>query len=435
MNYSDAVEYMELECRPGINYGLDRIIELLNRLDNPEKKIKLIHVAGTNGKGSVSRMLQSVLTSAGYQTGIFNSPFLSKPTEYLCIDGVDASEEEYASEADIIRNCVDGGEENAPMEDRPTEFELSFALAIDYFSRKSCDFAIIECGLGGLSDATNCIPSPELAIITNIGIDHISFLGDTLSSIAEQKSGIIKPGTAVVAYPSADEALDVIKEKCIATGCSLAIAGESVQDYEISLNGAYQLRNAAVVLKSVEVLRNRGFIIEEEAVRTGLRETIWPARFERLMDNPTVIIDGGHNMQCIDALCENLDRLKLHRVLFVIGVMGDKDYTAMFQRLKDYAGYVITTEPANSRRLDSSISAELWHTLGVPSEAAVRPSDAIIRAFSLYDEYNCGNADRDEPEPFDAIIITGSLYMMNDVRSTVLEIKAAKTQKPALSDI
>jgi len=420
MNYAEAVKYMEKDCGPGINYGLERIVELLARLGNPEKKIKLIHIAGTNGKGSVSRMLQSVLTNAGYKTAIFNSPFLAKPTEYLCIDGIDATEEEYAAEADIIRSFVDGSESLEPMSDRPTEFELSFAAAIDYFCRNECDLAIIECGLGGLSDATNCIPAPELAIITNIGIDHIKFLGDSLKSIAIQKSGIIKPGSSVVAYPSEREALDVIIDKCLETGCRLWIAGEITDDYKLGLAGEYQKRNAGLVLRAVEMLRLKGYEIDDRAISLGLEKVVWPARFEKLTEEPTVIIDGGHNMQCIDALCENLAKLQIKNALFVIGVMADKDYTAMFEKLKNFAGYVITTEPANSRRLDCKESCALWESLTVKAEAIVKPSEAVKRAFEVFGENNSSDTKEGSEKPYDAIIVTGSLYMMSEVRNTIL---------------
>lgn len=405
MTYSEAVNFMEKQCSPGSIYGLERITELLERLGNPERKMKLIHIAGTNGKGSVSRMLQSVLTAAGYRTGCFNSPFLASPREYLSIDGTDASEEQYAEAAEIIRQCVEG---SSPMQERPTEFELSFALAVDYFYRSACDIAIIECGLGGLTDATNCIPAPELAIITNIGLDHVKLLGNTLAEIAAQKSGIIKEGSAVVAYPSEKEALDVIINTCRKRKCELIIPDISGTEYELSLKGEFQKRNASVVLAAVKVLRKRGFEIDETAVRSGFANTIWPARFEIMSENPLIIIDGGHNSQCVDAFCENLDKMKIKNAIFIIGVMADKAYKEMFIKLKKYVGLAIITEPSNPRRLSCIEGAAVWKELGKETAAAAGPAEAVRLAFSQYKK-----AD------YSAIIATGSLYMMDEVRNAI----------------
>lgn len=405
MTYSEAVNFMEKQCSPGSIYGLERITVLLERLGNPERKMKLIHIAGTNGKGSVSRMLQSVLTAAGYRTGCFNSPFLASPREYLSIDGTDASEEQYAEAAEIIRQCVEG---SSPMQERPTEFELSFALAVDYFYRSACDIAIIECGLGGLTDATNCIPAPELAIITNIGLDHVKLLGNTLAEIAAQKSGIIKEGSAVVAYPSEKEALDVIINTCRKRKCELIIPDISGTEYELSLKGEFQKRNASVVLAAVKVLRKRGFEIDETAVRSGFANTVWPARFEIMSENPLIIIDGGHNSQCVDAFCENLDKMKIKNAIFIIGVMADKAYKEMFNKLSKYVGLAIITEPSNPRRLNCIEGAAAWKELGKETVTAAEPAEAVRVAFLQYNK-----AD------YSAIIATGSLYMMDEVRNAI----------------
>lgn len=416
MTYTDAVNYIERDCPPGSKYGLERVEELIGRLGHPEKELKLIHVAGTNGKGSVSRMLQSVLTAAGYKTGIFNSPFLAEPTEYLCIDGRDASREEYSEMTELIRAAV---ENDIPMEDRPTEFEMSFAMSIKYFALKKCDFAIIECGLGGLTDATNCIPSPELAIITNIGLDHTKLLGDTIGKIAEQKSGIIKPGCSVVAYPSDAEALEIIEAVSRKNGCPYYVAGslekaqQSLKADEVSglsLKGVFQKRNLAVVLKAVEVLRSRGTAIDASSVKIGLENVKWPARFEIISDDPLIILDGGHNEQCVAALCESLDSMNIHNAMFVIGVMADKNYTVMFEKLSRYARAVITTEPANPRRLSAAASSECWKKLSVSSIPVEAPSEAIKKAVELFKSDGC----------YDSIIVTGSLYMMGEIRSILL---------------
>lgn len=427
MTYSSAVKYIEKDCPPGSKYGLERVEELLGRLGNPEKKMKLIHVAGTNGKGSISRMLQSVLTAAGYRTGIFNSPFLSEPTEYLCVDGKDATKKEYSEIAQLIKSAVEGTQitRNNPMTDRPTEFELSFAMAVKYFEIRQCDYVILECGLGGLTDATNCIPSPVLSVLTNIGLDHTKLLGDTIEKITEQKCGIIKTGCSVVAYPSDKKAIDIIKRHCKEKNCPLYIAdfektdSHNLEIYgEPALSGEFQKRNLSVVLEAVGVLNETGAKISPDMVKKGIRNVVWPARFEVIIKEPLIILDGGHNEQCVEALCESLDKLKIKNSVFVIGVMADKDYPLMFERLKRYAGYVITTEPANPRRLSADISAKIWKLLGVASEAVPSPSEAVKKAVSISEQMR--KKDKSDGNEA-AVIVTGSLYMMGEVRKTLLK--------------
>ena len=488
MNYEEAFDYLYNCSTKGSVYGLERVKRLADEMNLPDKNCRLIHVAGTNGKGSVSRMIASILTSAGYRTGIFNSPFLSAPTEYMCVDGVDANREEFAEEVSKVRNACKKIKEKDPAFMMPTEFEMSFCATLSYFKTKKCEFAVIECGLGGLTDATNIIPAPELAIITNIGIDHTGLLGNTVQEIAAQKAGIIKHGCDVIAYPSCNEALNIIAKKCISEDCNFFVADNYISEYEeyIGLPGNFQKANAAVAVKAVEILNKRSAqnigntsetynsdtvknvtdentdkikLINSETAKTGKDENTdtfksnnsetaktgkdentdafkannsetvnpvkdeyryistndirhglasvrWPGRFEIIRKNPYIIIDGGHNNQCIEALTESLDSLNISKAVFVIGVMADKSYQDMFVKLSKYAEYVITTEPANPRRLDCCESLKYWNSLQVEGEAVIRPSEAVKRAVDY-------SADRKN------IVVAGSLYMMGEVRETL----------------
>ena len=473
MTYEESLDYINNSLTSGSVYGLSRIKETLKRLSNPEKNMKIIHIAGTNGKGSISRMIMSILKEAGYTVGIFNSPYLEKKNEYLCCNGVDATDDEYALIAGIVKNAVEGIT-------KPTEFEFSFAMAMEYFARKNCDFAIVECGLGGLTDATNIFEEKELSIIANIGLDHTKLLGDTIKEITKQKCGIIIKKDTVVAYPSGDEALKVITRVCKAKEAKLITPNYSewgkmafynpgfpdndpiLKDEKVWLNmpklmdsialkGTFQKKNAMVALASVMALKSKGYKISYRHILNGLRNVKWPGRFETLRENPLVIADGGHNVQCAKALCESLDAADIKKAIFVIGIMADKDYKEVFKLLYPYAAKVVATEPSNPRRLgaedictvfckiiselkldsksdsnfeskynfndiktDGNTSGQIskdtlvTHSLlDIDIYSEKKPAEAVKKALKL--DMDCyGNKM--------PIVITGSLYMMADIR-------------------
>ncbi len=476
MTYTEALNYINNSLTSGSVYGLSRIKELLYRLSNPEKDMRIIHVAGTNGKGSVSRMLMSILHQAGYNVGIFNSPYLESMNEYLCVNGVTATDDEYALIAGIVKNAVEGvfrdrgndierdGQAESDsdrtgtdrlydtgMVEKPTEFEFSFAMAMEYFSRKNCDFAIVECGLGGLTDATNVFEEKELSIITNIGKDHIKLLGDNIRDIAKQKAGIINKYDTVIAYPSEKEALDEIKKKCRQKKAELIIpdyidfnqmayyniglpkdmiaeverrAGDvfgslPIMIDSISLDGTFQKKNGIVAVSAALALISKGYRIKCKDIIKGLKNVTWPGRFETLCKKPLVIADGGHNVQCTEALCVSLDRKNIRKAIFVIGIMADKDYRKIFKMLLPYAELVIATEPHNDRRLCTEDIRETFCELmskeslidGNDIAKVIReikePSDAVREALRL----DLENYNNKMP-----IIVTGSLYMMGDIR-------------------
>ena len=475
MTYKEALDFISTAAAPGSVYGLERIRALLDALGNPQDSLRFIHIAGTNGKGSVSRMLACVLTAAGYRVGCFNSPCLVSPCEYLsvsdpipsdhtessretpnnntwgeniCTDGKDnalahnynpvaATEEEFVEEVERVRAATAVLDTADASQDcssalRPTAFEYYTAMAIDYFARRDCDFAILECGLGGKDDSTNVIPSPEVAIITRIGLDHTELLGPDIASIAAAKAGIIKKGCSAIAYPSDEEALNVIRETCVKEACSISVAdpaklrivhtgvleGDTVTydgspKLRLSLMGAHQALNAAVVIEAVKALNDR-IMISDEALRRGLAGTVWPARLTLMSTDPPVILDGAHNPQCMSALCESLGYISQNiKFLVVTGVMADKDYREMYRMLAPYAGKVIAVRPDNPRSLDPAEIVRIFEGYGVPGVV----SDSVVEALKQAKDEVIASGNKNEPgahtpEPLAGVVVTGSLYMM-----------------------
>lgn len=447
LTYEEALSYIRTSATPGSVYGLERIRALLGELGNPQEGLWFIHVAGTNGKGSVSRMLMSILQAAGYRVGSFNSPSLCGPYEYLNINGQDATREVFAERTLRIREAV----ERLEPQLRPTAFEIYTAMAIDYFASEHCNPVILECGMGGLTDSTNVIPAPVLAIITRIGLDHVPELGRNIAEIAQQKAGIIKKGCTVVCYPSENEALEAVRthvantyarefadgtddisnrlrivkpqeltitENSVFSGCVISYG--KYTDLRLGLKGNFQGLNAATVLEAVDVLRANGYSISLPAVKEGLVQASWPARFEIISDDPLVVIDGGHNPQCMDALCESLKILRREKnipdgkkFILVTGVMSDKSYDTIFERLSEFAGFVIATEPDNSRRLGAESIQKVFEGFGVNGMTINKPSEAVKKALELMD--SCENGSK-----YCGVLVTGSLYMMGEVRESLV---------------
>ena len=333
MNFIQSTSWMG--CRP----GLERITDLMHRLGDPQKHLRFVHITGTNGKGSTAAMLASVLAEAGYTVGLFTSPHLLRYNERIQINGREIADEDLCAMAEVVRPAVE------QMDAAPSEFERFTAMAFLYFFRKKSDIVVLEVGLGGRLDCTNVISAPEAVVITNIGLEHTEYLGDTLQKIAAEKAGIIKPGCDVVLYGQSREAEAVIEETCAVCGCPLTITGcaevtsisqglegqllhyRKRRDVHLNLLGTYQSKNAAVVLDTVNTLRRRGWNIPETAVRAGLSAVVWPGRFEVLRRSPLVIVDGAHNPNGVTELAECLRAYLPDRpVTFVMGVLADKDY-------------------------------------------------------------------------------------------------------------
>ena len=390
MNYTEALKYIHgiswTFCKP----GLERITELCEALGNPQRELKFIHVAGTNGKGSTSSMLSEVLIRAGYWVGLYTSPYIYRFNERIKVMGEDISDSELCELCEKLKPITD------KMTDKPTEFELITAIAFEHFKRCGCEVVVLEVGMGGRFDSTNIIRDPLLSIITGISLDHTAFLGDTTEKIAFEKAGIIKDGAPVIFGGEDEGALRVIEEVCCERGSRLyrpsyfeiknghtSLEGASFdyknyKDVKLSLLGEYQLRNAAVVLEAVEVLREEGLKINTGAVLDGIFAARWRARFEIIHREPTVIFDGAHNPEGILAACESIKKYYPEGgVAVMTGVLADKDYKAIAKCISSVAGAVFTITPDNPRALSAEEYAEVLSSLGAAATACGCIKDAL----------------------------------------------------------
>ncbi len=300
----------------GSHLGLTRMEELLALLDSPQKRLKFIHVAGTNGKGSTSALLDACLRQAGLRVGLYTSPHLVRYNERFRINGEEVSDEALCAAAARVKAAAD------TMEDAPTQFELLTCVGFCCFEAAGCDIVVLEVGLGGRLDATNVIPAPEAAVITRIGLEHTELLGDTLEKIAAEKAGIVKAGGTVVLGDHAEPVRRTVEEICRQRGARLIQAEEPAPlarslegqrfswgpypEVCLSLLGEHQLQNAATALAVLEVLRERGWPISDQAVLEGMAHAVWPGRFECAGTHPAIIVDGGHNPQCAQAVAASL---------------------------------------------------------------------------------------------------------------------------------
>ena len=417
MTYEEALSYIHSICWKGSKLGLDRTRELLGKLNDPQKELKFIHIAGTNGKGSTAAMLSSILEEAGYRVGLYTSPFINRFNERMQVNHQPIPDEELAALTEYVRPHADA------MADSPTEFELITALAMVWFARQKCDIVVLEVGMGGELDSTNIIDVPEAAVIAAMGMDHVKELGPTMADIARAKAGIIKEGGRVVSYGGNSEADEVIAAVCRARNASLcqpdfsaivpgdfSLEGQTFSykgwcGLRIPLVGAYQMNNAAVVLETVEVLRQRGWSVSDEAVRQGLADTRWPARFEVLRRDPVFIVDGGHNPHGIRATAESLSRLFPGRkITFVTGVMADKDVEHILGLIVPLADQFFTVRPDNPRAMDAGELAARIEAMGAKATACASVRDGVDRAIQA-------------EGPHGVACALGSLYMSGEVRS------------------
>ena len=417
MTYEEALSYIHSICWKGSKLGLDRTRELLGKLNDPQKELKFIHIAGTNGKGSTAAMLSSILEEAGYRVGLYTSPFINRFNERMQVNHQPIPDEELAALTEYVRPHADA------MADSPTEFELITALAMVWFARQKCDIVVLEVGMGGELDSTNIIDVPEAAVIAAMGLDHVKELGPTMADIARAKAGIIKEGGRVVSYGGNPEADEVIAAVCRARNASLcqpdfsaivpgdfSLEGQTFsykgwRGLRIPLVGAYQMNNAAVVLETVEVLRQRGWSVSDEAVRKGLADTRWPARFEVLRRDPVFIVDGGHNPHGIRATAESLSRLFPGRkITFVTGVMADKDVEHILGLIVPLADQFFTVRPDNPRAMDAGELAARIEAMGAKATACASVQDGVDRAIQA-------------EGPHGVACALGSLYMSGEVRS------------------
>lgn len=422
MDYSEAMTYIHGANKFGSKLGLENIRELTARMGDPQKRLNIVHVAGTNGKGSVVALLSGVLAAAGYKTGAFISPYVGRFNERIKINGRDISDEDVADLAGVVKDHAE--RMAAEVGNHPTEFEIVTAMALAHYERQHCDVVVLEVGLGGRLDATNVVECPLLAIITAIDFDHVRILGDTLGAIAYEKAGIIKAGGDVLTFGQAPEAAAVIEAVCADRGAALhraAFADITPECFDldgqrfnaagwgplhIRLLGAHQLKNACLALKAVEILREKGLSISDGAVKNGLANARWPGRFEIASRSPLVVIDGAHNAQSARVLSENLAAyFPGKKFVFVAGVLADKDYEAMMSRAIPLASAFFTVTPDSPRALPASELADCVRALaagapGLTVSAFGRIQKAVAEAVSM------GGP----------VCVFGSLYILGQIR-------------------
>ena len=418
MDYRQAVDYIESPALPRGRYGLERLKQALELLGNPQHKVRFVHVAGTNGKGSCAAMLASVLKEAGYRTGLYISPHLRRYNERMQVDGVDISDD------DLIRAAQRVKEVCEQLGGTPIVFEVLTLMALWYFAERRCDFVVLEVGIGGKLDATNCIPAPATALIAQLGFDHTETLGSTIEEIAAQKGGIAKPGSQLVMAEQEPAALRVVEQLCREQGCGFTVAdperlqvlstspeGQRLRDRTygellLPLAGFHQVKNAANVLTVVEVLKGEGFAIPDRAVRQGIERTVWPARFERLSRSPDFILDGGHNPQCVQAAVQALqDYYPGKKVVFLTGMMKDKDSAAMLAKMAEVAKAFVCLHADSERAFGAQeLAREIENTLSLAAYPAASAQEGCALAQRLAGEQG-------------VVCALGSLYLAGEIRA------------------
>ena len=434
MDNFDPVAYINEPRWQQVRPGLERIDELLRRMGQPQDRLRFVHVAGTNGKGSTCAYLADILQAAGYRTGLFTSPYIIEFEERIRVDGVNVDRDSLRDVTLFVRKhaeaMVEAGFEH------PTEFELMCAVAFEHFARSACDIVVCEVGLGGRLDSTNIIAAPEACVIARIGLDHTDFLGDTLAEVAGEKAGIIKQGSPVVVYPQdSPEAQEVIGARAEACGCSLTIPDFSKLSiggvdetgmrtfaydglaYSTRLLGSYQPFNAVMAIETARVLRMRGWEIDDEALVRGIRNTSWPGRFEIVEaqgDCAAVVVDGGHNPQGAEVLAESLaDVFADKRIVFLMSVLADKDYRAMIRPVAPLgAAWVCVTSPNVGRALaGADLAAAVREEVarpGVPVETAPDFACGLARAKQLAGAHG-------------VVCAWGSLYSLAELKDAIAQ--------------
>ena len=426
MNCNEAIEYIHSLEKFGIKPGMERIRALCEALGNPQDKLKIIHVAGTNGKGSTSTMISNILRKSGYNTGLFISPYVSDFRERIQYNGNMIEKKELAECVEKVKEIID---ELSKKGIQPTEFEALTATAFLYFERKKCDFVVLEVGLGGRLDSTNVINAPCVSVITSISFDHTAILGDTIEEIAAEKCGIIKFGAETVVYPFQDEkTMQVIASTCETKCNSLRIpdtdsltVGEEMLDgtqveykgisYKLPLAGKHMVYNSITAVEAVKSLGRFNIDVSDEAIKNGIESSVMPARTELIKKKPVIILDGGHNEGCANALADYIRKQHISdkRIVMVSSMMADKDYETYLRTILPFAETFIATKADVPRALSN---------------------DELMKTASKY----CNNCyDISEPDkavkaavniiqPEDALIICGSFYLAGEIRDFLLNL-------------
>lgn len=406
--------------------GLASIERLLAELDNPQKGPDYVHIAGTNGKGSVLAFVSTALQKAGYRVGRYFSPAVFSPREVIQVNGRPISQRAFVEGMECLRRAslslVEAGHK------QPTVFEVETALAFWYFRKKQCRIVVLECGFGGAYDATNVIGAPKVAVITPVSLDHVGILGNTLAEIAEQKAGIIKRGCIAVSASQPAPVQDALERRCIEEDCPLHIVDEGMLkkrksslrrqsfvaegygELAIRLAGRWQIENALLAVQALAALQEQGFSISENHIREGLWETAWPGRFSLISQKPLFLMDGAHNPQGAQALCDSLTfYFTNRRILYIMGMLKDKDYESVAEKTAPLAEHIITVTPPHNPRALSAY--ELARTVQAYNPR-VTSADSLQEAVEL----SLLLADKDA-----VIVAFGSLSFLGELQSIVQE--------------
>lgn len=423
MNCNEAIEYIHSLEKFGIKPGLERIKALCDVLGNPQNKLKIIHVAGTNGKGSTSTMISNILQKSGYNTGLFISPYVIDFRERIQYNGNMIEHHELAECVEKVKNAAEMLKE---IDIFPTEFEAVTAAAFVYFEKKKCDFVVLEVGLGGRYDSTNLILAPYASVITSISLDHMNILGNTVEEIAAEKCGIIKFGGATVAYPFQSEgAMAIIKKTCeekqnkliVPDVDSLKIISEKAERttavyknicFDLPLTGRHMVYNACTAIEAVKSLARLGVSVDDEAIIKGISASAMPARIEILRTHPLIVLDGGHNEGCANALSDYIKKfISDKRIIAVCSLMQDKDYETYLKIIAPYVSTFIATQAPVPRALAAQELCDCASAYCSNSNAVANPHKAVTAALNI--------AEKD-----DVILVCGSFYLAGEIREDLI---------------
>lgn len=432
MTYDEAVTWIDSLAKFGSVLGLESIKELTKRLDNPQNGVPIIHVAGTNGKGSVITYLEYIFRSAGYRTGKYISPSVMHYWEKMQVDGEMIEPDDVAYFVGKVKKACDGMIRDGYG--HPTQFECETAMAFLYFKELKCDIALVETGMGGRDDATNIIEKPVCEIITSVSMDHMGVIGNTIEEIADCKAGIIMPDTDVVCYGENEKVMEVVRRNAGQKNARLTMTDFSdiknveykdfcqkfdYKDYKnitINLAGKHQLKNAATALEAVDVLKNAGFDISMQSVQNGMMQARWPGRFECVCRKPLIILDGAHNIDAAKQLVAAIKQyLSGKELIFVMGIFRDKEYEKIIRLTNGLASEIITINSDNKRSIPSEELMEIVKKIRGGNEAdicfAASPTEGIIRAVRT------AMASKRENT---AIVAFGSLSFLGEIRQCVM---------------
>lgn len=420
MDMQDVIALVNTNRGKGKKKNLNRINYLLNELGNPQTQLKVIHVAGTNGKGSTSSLMMSILREAGYKVGLFTSPHLESINERIRINDTFITDEEFIRLTERVSVAVEKTEYE--LNESLHAFEILTAVAYLYFSSKPVDVVILEAGIGGRLDATNTIPQSLVSIITSIGLDHVKVLGNTPEKIAEEKAGIVKVGGDLVTFDPPESLKTIFEKKCSEQRATYhrvetsklqvteVTLEKQVFDYKqyknlsIRLLGTHQVRNALLAIEAMEILRTKNYSISDQAIHRGLENAFWPGRWEKISNTPLAFMDGAHNQPAVEELMKTINSLfPQEKITFILGMMQDKSYQTMLETVMPKANKFLTLAPDSERAIESETMAENLRKEGFKAKPLASPREAL--------DYIQHEAEEDE-----IIVVFGSLYLVGNIK-------------------